>query len=104
EQQAEVTKADGERQATVLKAEGQAQALLRVAEAEAQSIQKVTESMKDGRGDPAAYLIAIKYIQALREMVSGQDNKAVYVPYEATSILGSIGLVRDLSEKRPGAA
>jgi hypothetical protein len=37
-------------------------------------------------------------------MVSGQDNKVVYVPYEATSILGSIGMVRDLFEKRPGAA
>ncbi len=102
-QQADVTQAEGEKRATALRAEGQAEAILRVAEAEAQSIRKLTEAMADGRRDPAAYLVAIKYIQALRDMVSGQESKVVYVPYEATSILGSIGMVRDLFEKRPGA-
>ena len=34
--------------------------------------------------------------------MEGQDNKVVYVPYEVTSILGSLGMVRDLFEKRPG--
>ncbi len=43
----------------------------------------VTQTIKDSKGDPATYLIAIKYIDALKEMVSGKDNKVVYVPYEA---------------------
>ena len=33
-------------------------------------------------------------------MVSGKDNKTVYLPYEATSMLGSIGGIKDLFEKK----
>jgi hypothetical protein len=29
-------------------------------------------------------------------MVSGQNNKVVYLPYEATGILGSLGGIREL--------
>ena len=33
-------------------------------------------------------------------MVSGKDNKTVYIPYEATSVLSSLGGVKELFEKK----
>lgn len=95
---AEINKAEGLKQAKILVAEGEAQARIRVAEAEAAAIKMITESIAETRGDPATYLIAIRYIEALKEMVSGQNNKIVYLPYEATAILGSVGGIRDLLE------
>ena len=40
--------------------------------------------------------MAIRYLETLNEMTSGKDNKVVYVPYEATGVLGSLGGIKDL--------
>ncbi len=96
QKEAQITRAEGEKRSTILVAEGQAEARLKVADAEAQSIKKITETIKESKGDPATYLLAVKYIEALKEMVSGKDNKVVYVPYEASGILGSIGLIKEM--------
>lgn len=96
--QAEITKAEGVQQALVLEAQGAAEARVKVAQAEAEALQKVTAAIKDSGGDPAGYLVAMRYIETLREMVSGKDNKVVYLPYEATAVLSSLGGIRDLLE------
>lgn len=94
---AEINKAEGEKQAQILRAEGEAEARLRVAAAEAEAIRRVADAVADLRGDPIKYLVAIRYIDTLREMVShGKDNKTIYIPYEATGVLGAIGGVRDI--------
>ena len=36
------------------------------------------------------------YIEALKEMVTGQNNKVVYMPYEATGVLSSLGGIREM--------
>src|ERR1041385_4685002 len=65
--------------------------------AEAQAIERITTAIKGTGGDPARYLIAIRYIEALKEMVtSPQSNKVVYLPYEATGVLASLGGIRDM--------
>jgi hypothetical protein len=43
-----------------------------------------------------SYLIAMRYLETLKEMTSGEDNKTVYLPYEATGILSSIGGIKDI--------
>ncbi|HOV85665.1 MAG TPA: SPFH domain-containing protein [Syntrophobacteraceae bacterium] len=93
---AEINKAEGAKQARILVAEGEAQARIRVAQAEAAAIKLISEAVAGTRGDPVNYLIAVRYIEALKEMVSGQNNKVVYLPYEATAILGSVGGIKDL--------
>jgi len=66
-------------------------------EAEAQAIERITTAIKGTGGDPARYLIAIRYIEALKEMVtSPQNNKVVYLPYEATAVLSSLGGIREM--------
>jgi len=93
---AEINKAEGEKQAQILIAEGQAQARLKVAEAEAAAIEMLTSAIKATKSDPVNYLVAIRYIDTLKDMVSGKDNKVVYLPYEATGVLSSIGGIKDL--------
>ncbi len=93
---ADINQAEGEKQAAILKAEGQAQARIKVAEAEAEAIARITEAVKSSDTDPTQYLVAIKYIEALEEMVTGKDNKVVYMPYEATGVLSSLGGIKNL--------
>ena len=93
--ESQINKAEGEKQAEILKAEGDAQARIRRAEGEASAILKVTEAVAKN-GDPINYLVAMKYLETFKEMVSGEDNKTVYLPYEASGILSSIGGIKDL--------
>ncbi len=102
--ESQVHKAEGEKAARVLVAEGEAQARVRVAQAEAEAIRQITQAISSSGGDPANYLIAVRYLDALKEMVSGKDNKVVYLPFEATGILSSIGGIKEMLEgiKKPG--
>jgi regulator of protease activity HflC (stomatin/prohibitin superfamily) len=96
--EAQVQEAEGAKQAAILVAEGEAQARLRVAEAESGAIAKITDALTASQGDPGNYMIAVRYIEALKQMVSGKDNKVVYLPYEATGVLSSIGGIREMLE------
>ncbi len=99
EKQAEINAAEADKQANILKAEGEARAKILQAEAEATAIRNITEAVSDGGADPVNYLLAVKYVEALKEIASGQQNKTVYLPYEATNMLGSIGGIKDLFQK-----
>ncbi|MBP5562300.1 MAG: SPFH/Band 7/PHB domain protein [Muribaculaceae bacterium] len=90
-----INRAEAQKQQSILRAEGEAQARIRRAEAEAIAIEKVTEAVGKST-NPANYLIAQKYIETLQTIASGQGNKTVYLPYEATNVLGSIGGIKDL--------
>lgn len=95
--ESEINKAEGDKRAEILRAEGQAQARVKIAEAEAEAINRIIAALKE-EGDPEKYLIAVRYLDTLKEMVSGQDNKVVYLPYEATSILSSVDGIKQLLE------
>ena len=75
---------------------GDAQARIRRAQGEAEAIRLVTESIKGSNADPTNYLIAMKYLETLKEMTSGQNNKVIYMPYEATGVLSSVGGIKDM--------
>ena len=93
--QADINRAEGEKKATILVADGQAQARIAIANAEAKAIKVVTEAVHKS-GDPINYLVAMKYLETLKEMTSGQDNKVIYIPYEATGVLSSVGGIKDM--------
>jgi regulator of protease activity HflC (stomatin/prohibitin superfamily) len=97
--EAEIKKAEGEKQAQILRAEGEKEAQIRRAEGEAQAIENVLTAVKGSGSDPAQYLLAVRYIETLKEMVGGQDSKTVYMPYEATGVLGSLGGLKELFNK-----
>jgi regulator of protease activity HflC (stomatin/prohibitin superfamily) len=104
QKEAAINQAQGRKEAAILEAEGIAQARIRVAEAEAEAIRRITAALATIDSNPANYLIAMKYIETLREMVSGKENKVVYLPYEASAVLGAIGGVKNLFDVSPKAA
>ena len=95
EKTAIINRADAQKQQAILHAEGEAQARIRKAEAEAKAIELITEAVGKST-NPANYLLAQKYIQMLEELASGDKTKTVYLPYEATNLMGSIGGIKDL--------
>ena len=97
EKSAEINAAEAEKQASILRAQGLAEAQVLQAEAEAKAIAQISAAVASNKGaDPVQYLLAIKYIESLKEMTSGKDNKTVYMPYEASSVLGSLGGIKDM--------
>lgn len=95
EKTAIINKAEADKQMAILAAEGEAQARIRKAEAEAIAIQKITDAVGQST-NPANYLLAQKYISMMQDLADGDKTKTVYLPYEATNLLGSIGGIKDL--------
>ncbi|MBP5743076.1 MAG: SPFH/Band 7/PHB domain protein [Paludibacteraceae bacterium] len=90
-----INRAEANKQQKILQAEGEAQARIRKAEAEAVAIQKIAEALGD-KTNPANYLLAQKYIQMMQELAEGDKTKTVYLPYEATNLMGSIGGIKEM--------
>lgn len=99
ERDAQVNAADADKKSAILRAEGEAQAKIVQAEAEAKAIELVAEAVAKTKTDPASYLLATKYIETLQEMTSGKDNKVVYMPFEGTSLLSSLGSIKEIFAK-----
>ena len=96
EKASRINEAEATKQSEILRAEGDAQAIILNAQAEADAIRRVTQALSDTKTDPAAYMLAMKYIDTLRELSSGTDNKTVFLPYEASSLLSSLGSIKNL--------
>ncbi len=109
--QAEILKAEGDKQAQILSSEGRREAAFRDAEArerEAEAEAKATEVVSEAvaRGDINAlnYFIAQKYIEALGRFADGNNQKTLFLPVEAASVIGAIGgiaeIARDAMDQR----
>ena len=95
EKESAINIAEGQKQAAILKAEGVAQARIVEADGEKQAIEKIINALSD-KGQPDKYLIAMKYLETLKTMTDGKDNKVVYMPYEATGILSSVDGIKQM--------
>lgn len=94
--ESEIKKAEGMKQAAILQAEGVAEAKIKVANAEAESVKIVAGTVAQS-SNPASYMISLKYIEALSKMTEGKDNKVIYMPYEASNVLGAVAAIKDLT-------
>lgn len=103
-----ILEAEGIKVAAILKAEGDAEAIKKVAEAEkfqkltvakgeAQAIDTVYKAIHEG--DPTNDLIAIKYLEALEKVANGQATK-IFMPLEASGVLGSIAGIGELFKEK----
>ncbi len=104
QRQSAITIAEGKKQAAILEAEadkesqirravGEAQAIKEVADAKAKEIQMVYDAMK--QADPTDKLVQLKSLEALEEVAKGEANK-VFIPFEATSALSSLGAIKEV--------
>ena len=90
--QAAILEAEADKEAKIRRAAGEAQAIREVAEAKAKEIQMVYDAMK--KADPTDKLVQLKSLEALEEVAKGDANK-VFIPFEATSALGSLGAMAE---------
>ncbi len=95
EKEAAINRAEGEKQANILRAEGIAQARILEADGEKEAISRIINALAD-KGQPDKYLIAMKYLETMKSITSGQNNKVVYMPYEATGILSSVDGIKQM--------
>ena len=103
--QAEILRAEGQKQSQILAAEGRkeaafrdAEARERSAEAEARATGMVSEAIT--RGDVAAvnFLVAEKYVEAIRALATAPNQKVVIVPIEAAGLAGTLGGIAELTK------
>ncbi|HIS37320.1 TPA: SPFH/Band 7/PHB domain protein [Candidatus Scatousia excrementigallinarum] len=99
QKEAAINQAEGEKQAAILRAEGVAQARVIEADAEKEAIQRIINALAD-KGQPDKYLIAMKYLETLSDITAGENNKVVYMPYEATGILSSVDGIKQMFDKK----
>lgn len=94
--EADILRAEGAAQALILDAQGQAEARLKITQAEAEAITMIQQAVP-GK-DPLPYMIAMHYIKALPEMAKGKEDKMILVPYEASSLMGSLSSMKKIFE------
>lgn len=101
--QAEILRAEGEKQGAILEAEGRreaayrdAEAREREAEAEAKATQFVSDAIAAGNQQSINYFVAQEYIGALKSFAESKSQKLVFMPLEASNIIGALGGIAEL--------
>ena len=102
--QAEILRAEGEKQSQILAAEGRkeaafrdAEARERQAEAEAKATAMVSDAITQGDLAAANFIVAEKYIDAIRALATAPNQKVVIVPIEAAGLAGTLGGIAELT-------
>ena len=102
--QAEILKAEGQKQGQILAAEGRkeaafrdAEARERLAEAEAKATQMVSDAISSGDLAAANFLVAEKYVEAMKAVATAPNQKVVIVPMEMSSIAGTLGGIAEIT-------
>ncbi|MDY7230953.1 SPFH domain-containing protein [Hyalangium rubrum] len=94
-----ILRAEAERDAEVARAEGHKRAVVLEAEAKAEATRLVFEAVHAGGATPE--VLALRYLETLQEL--GKGGNKVFVPYEASAALGSLGMLKELFNKEGDA-
>jgi regulator of protease activity HflC (stomatin/prohibitin superfamily) len=109
ERQSAILKAEGEKQATILEAEGRKEAAFREAEArerggeaEAKATAMLSQALAHGDAKAINYFIAQKYVEAFSQLATSPNQKMIFLPFEATALLGSLGGIGEIAREAFG--
>jgi len=95
--EAAIAQAQGERQAAIERAEGDKQAAVLRAEGEEEAIRKVVKAAGEGQEQMViGYLLGLQYLKTLPDMA--KNGERVFIPYEASAFLGTLGTFNELTE------
>ncbi len=104
QRQAEILRAEGRKQSAILEAEGRreaafrdAEARERGAEAEAKATAMVSEAIAKGDLAAANFLVAEKYVEAIRALATAPNQRVVVVPIEAAGLAGTLGGIAEIT-------
>jgi len=93
EKQANIRRAEGLKESQLLEAEGKAKAIEEIATAEASAIRQVNMAIIESGTNET--VIALKQVEALKEMAKNPANKLI-LPNETLSSLGSIAAIAEM--------
>ena len=93
EKEANIRRAEGMRESQLLEAEGKAKAISEIAVAEADAIRRINSAIIESGTNET--VIALKQIEALKEMAKNPANKLI-LPLETLSSLGSISAMAEM--------
>ncbi|MEK8015809.1 MAG: SPFH domain-containing protein [Candidatus Parabeggiatoa sp.] len=117
QKEAEILKAQGYKESEILKAEAQkeinlleaetrkeaaehdAYARERIAVAEAKATSLVSEAIINGDIQAINYFIALKYVDALQNIASAENQKLIMMPLEASSLISSVAGISDIAKE-----
>jgi regulator of protease activity HflC (stomatin/prohibitin superfamily) len=106
---AEIARAEGSKQAAILKAEGlkqsailEAEAREREAEAEANATRMVSDAISGGNVQAINYFVAQEYMKALASFAASDNQKTLFLPLEASSVIGAIGGIGEIAKEAFG--
>ncbi|OHD09561.1 MAG: hypothetical protein A2086_04220 [Spirochaetes bacterium GWD1_27_9] len=91
-----IAEAEGARQSSIKRAEGDAEAKIKIATAEAEALRLIRDALAQNKLDASQYLVAIKYIQTLQSIGTQQGEKVIFMPYESSALLGSLGSIKEI--------
>ncbi len=108
--EAAIRKAEGEKQSNILEAEGRreaafrdAEARERLAQAEANATRMVSDAIAGGNVQAINYFVAQKYIDALGKFATAPNQKILFMPLEASSVIGALGGLGEIAREAFGA-
>ena len=90
---AAILQAEADKESRIRRATGEAEAIREVAKAKAKEIEMVYDSIK--KSNPDEKLVQLKSLEALEKVADGEANK-VFIPFEATSALSSLGAIKEV--------
>ena len=106
QREGEILKAQGEKQSAILEAEGRkeaafrdAEARERLAQAEARAVLMVSEAISKGDLQAINYFVAQKYVEALGQFAASPNQKILFLPLEASSVIGAIGGIGEIAKQ-----
>ncbi|WFF41695.1 SPFH/Band 7/PHB domain protein [Salinicola endophyticus] len=98
EKSAAIAMAQGQRESSILNAEGDKQSAILRAQGEQESIKLVLNAIgetEENKRTVVGYLLGQSYIKILPTMA--KDGERVFVPYESSALLGSMGMFREMA-------
>ncbi|GGY82952.1 SPFH domain-containing protein [Marinobacter zhanjiangensis] len=98
EKTAAIAMAQGQRESAILNAEGDKQSAILRAQGEQESIKLVLSAIgesEENKRTVVGYLLGQSYIKVLPNMA--KDGERVFVPYESSALLGSMGMFREMA-------
>ena len=97
QRQAEILRAEGLKQSQVLEAEGRKEAAF--LEAEARDTEMVSKAISEGGTNAINYFVAQEYVRALGKFAESEQQKTVFMPMEASGIIGALGGIAEMFNK-----
>jgi hypothetical protein len=62
----------------------------------------VSQAIEKGNINAVNYFVATKYIEAVQEFAQSSNEKLVFMPLEASSVIGAIGGIGELTKEAFG--